>query len=306
MAIPKYDEMYRVFLDCLSDMKPHGSKEVRDAIAARLSVSEAERQELLPSGRQAIFDNRVAWTRTYLKKAGLLTAPSRGTYQLTQLGKQVLDSNPAVIDNSFLDQFDSFHQFKHAESAPVNHASTDSQSGQTPQDAFDLAYQQINHALADDLLTEIMNQSPAFFEKLVVQLLENMGYGGSVKNAGVVVGQTGDEGIDGIIREDKLGFSLIYIQAKRWDRTTSIGRPEIQKFVGALAGQGANKGLFITTAQFTKEAREYVKKQHTTKVVLVDGESLAKLMIEYDLGVSTQAVYQIKRMDSDFFSEEDN
>lgn len=306
MAIPKYDEMYRVFLDCLSDMKPHGSKEVRDAIAARLSVSEAERQELLPSGRQAIFDNRVAWTRTYLKKAGLLTAPSRGTYQLTQLGKQVLDSNPAVIDNSFLDQFDSFHQFKHAESAPVNHASTDSQSGQTPQDAFDLAYQQINHALADDLLTEIMNQSPAFFEKLVVQLLENMGYGGSVENAGVVVGQTGDEGIDGIIREDKLGFSLIYIQAKRWDRTTSIGRPEIQKFVGALAGQGANKGLFITTAQFTKEAREYVKKQHTTKVVLVDGESLAKLMIEYDLGVSTQAVYQIKRMDSDFFSEEDN
>lgn len=297
MAIPKYDEMYRVFLDCLSDMKPHGSKEVRDAIAARLSVSEAERQELLPSGRQAIFDNRVAWTRTYLKKAGLLTAPSRGTYQLTQLGKQVLDSNPAVIDNSFLDQFDSFHQFKHAESAPVNHASTDSQSGQTPQDAFDLAYQQINHALADDLLTEIMNQSPAFFEKLVVQLLENMGYGGSVENAGVVVGQTGDEGIDGIIREDKLGFSLIYIQAKRWDRTTSIGRPEIQKFVGALAGQGANKGLFITTAQFTKEAREYVKKQHTTKVVLVDGESLAKLMIEYDLGVSTQAVYQIKRMD---------
>lgn len=134
-----------------------------------------------------------------------------------------------------------------------------------------------------------------------------MGYGGSVENAGVLVGQTGAEGIDGIIREDKLGFSLIYIQAKRWDRTTSIGRPEIQKFVGALAGQGANKGLlFITAAQFTKEAREYVKKQHTTKVVLVDGESLAKLMIEYDLGVSTQTVYQIKRMDSDFFSEEDN
>ncbi len=242
-----------------------------------------------------------------MKKAGLLTTPSRGTYQLTQLGKQVLDSNPTVIDNSFLEQFDSFHQFIHAEPAPVNHAITDGQNGQTPQDAFDLAYQQINHALADDLLTEIIQQSPAFFEKLVVRLLENMGYGGSVENAGVLVGQTGAEGIDGIIREDKLGFSLIYIQAKRWDRTTSIGRPEIQKFVGALAGQGANKGLlFITAAQFTKEAREYVKKQHTTKVVLVDGESLAKLMIEYDLGVSTQTVYQIKRMDSDFFSEEDN
>ena len=306
MAIPKYDEMYRVFLDCLADMQPHGSKEVRDTIATRLSVSEAERQELLPSGRQAIFDNRVGWTRTYLKKAGLLTSPSRGVYQLTQQGKQVLDSNPAVIDNSFLEQFESFQQFMHAEPTPVKHANIDSQNGQTPQDAFDLAYQQINHALADDLLSEIMKQTPAFFENLVVRLLENMGYGGSVENAGLVVGQTGDEGIDGIIREDKLGFSLIYIQAKRWDRTTSIGRPEIQKIVGALAGQGANKGLFITTAQFTKEAREYAKKQHTTKVVLVDGESLAKLMIEDNLGVSTQAVYQIKRLDSDFFSEDND
>lgn len=306
MAIPKYDEMYQVFLDCLADMQPHKSKEVRDAIASRLSVSEEERQELLPSGRQAIFDNRVGWTRTYLKKAGLLTSPSRGVYQLTQQGKQVLDSKPDVIDNSFLAQFDSFREFIHTGPAPKNYANIDSQNGQTPQDTFDLAYQQINYALADDLLSEIIKQSPSFFEKLVVRLLENMGYGGSVENAGIVVGQTGDEGIDGIIREDKLGFSLIYIQAKRWDRNTSIGRPEIQKFVGALAGQGANKGLFITTAQFTKEAREYAKKQHTTKVILVDGEALAKLMIEYNLGVSIQAVYQIKRLDSDFFSEDND
>lgn len=306
MAIPKYDEMYRVFLECLADMQQHKSKELRDIIAARLSVSDAERQERLPSGQQALFDNRVGWTRTYLKKAGLITSPQRGVYQLTQQGKQVLDSNPTVIDNSFLEQFESFRQFMHAEPKPTKHIATDSQDGQSPQDTFDLAYQKINHALADDLLTEIMKQSPAFFEKMVVQLLENMGYGGSVENAGLVVGQTGDEGIDGIIREGKLGFSLIYIQAKRWDRTTSIGRPEIQKFVGALAGQGANKGLFITTAQFTKEAREYAKKQHTTKVVLVDGESLAKLMIEYNLGVSTEAVYQIKRLDSDFFSDDND
>lgn len=285
-------------------MQPHRSKEVRDTIAVRLSVSDTERQALLPSGRQAIFDNRVGWTRTYLKKAGLLTSPSRGIYQLTEQGKRVLDSNPPVIDNSFLEQFESFRQFMHAEPVPAKHITADSQDGQTPQDAFDLAYQKINHALADDLLSEVMKQSPAFFEKLVVQLLENMGYGGSVENAGLVVGQTGDEGIDGVIREDKLGFNLIYIQAKRWDRTTSIGRPEIQKFVGALAGQGANKGLFITTAQFTKEARDYAKKQHTTKVVLVDGDTLAKLMIEYNLGVSTQAVYQIKQLDSDYFSED--
>ena len=306
MAIPKYDEMYRVFLECLADMQQHKSKELRDIIAARLSVSDAERQERLPSGQQAIFDNRVGWTRTYLKKAGLITSPQRGIYQLTQQGKQVLDSNPDVIDNSFLEQFESFRQFMHAEPKSTKHIATDSQVGQSPQDTFDLAYQKINHALADDLLTEIMKQSPVFFEKMVVQLLENMGYGGSVENAGLVVGQTGDEGIDGIIREDKLGFSLIYIQAKRWDRTTSIGRPELPKFVGALAGQGANKGLFITTAQFTKEAREYAKKQHTTKVVLVDGESLAKLMIEYNLGVSTEAVYQIKRLDSDFFSDDND
>ena len=228
MSIPKYDEMYRVFLDCLDDMQPHKSKEVRDAIAVRLSVSEAEQQELLPSGRQGVFDNRISWTRTYLKKAGLVTSPSRGVYQLTQQGKQVLDSNPDVIDNSFLAQFESFQQFMYAEATPTKHVHMDSQNGQTPEDTFDLAYQQINHALADDLLSEIIKQTPAFFEKLVVRLLENMGYGGSVENAGLVVGQTGDEGIDGIIREDKLGFSLIYIQAKRWDRTTSIGRPEIQ------------------------------------------------------------------------------
>ena len=285
-------------------MMPHKSKEVRDTIAANLSVSDSERQEMLPSGRQAIFDNRVGWTRTYLKKAGLLTSPSRGVYQLTEQGKQVLDSNPDTIDNSFLAQFESFRQFMRSDSVSSKADIADDQNGQTPQDTLDFAYRQINHALADDLLSEIMKHPPAFFEKLVVQLLENMGYGGSVENAGLVVGQTGDEGIDGIIREDKLGFSLIYIQAKRWDRTSSVGRPEIQKFVGALAGQGANKGLFITTAQFTREAREYAKKQHTTKVVLVDGDTLAKLMIDYNLGVSTQATYQIKQLDSDYFNED--
>lgn len=222
----------------------------------------------------------------------------------------MVDTNPPVVDNTYLERYDSFKQFVSAQvtsgngQQPQSVTGADDLSGQTPQDALDAAYQQINQALADDILSEIMRQQPGFFERLVVQLLENMGYGGSVENAGQVVGKSGDEGIDGIIREDKLGFSLIYIQAKRWDRNTSIGRPEIQKFVGALAGQGASKGLFITTAQFTNEAREYAKKQHTTKVVLVDGEALANLMIEYNVGVSTQAGYQIKQLDSDFFSEE--
>lgn len=306
MAIPKYDEMYRALLEYLADMQPHKSKEIKDAIAIRMQVTPEEREVLLSSGRQGLFDNRVAWASSYLSKAELIERPARGTYQLTKLGKQVLDSDPPVLDNAFLKQFEPFRQFIHAEAAPtqLKQGSAENFDGQTPQDTFDLAYGQINYALADDLLSEMMKQTPAFFEKLVVRLLENMGYGGSVENAGLVVGQSGDEGIDGIIREDKLGFSLIYVQAKRWDRATSIGRPEIQKFVGALAGQGANKGLFVTTAQFTKEAREYAKKQHTTKVVLVDGESLAKLMIEYNIGVSTEAVYQIKRLDSDFFSED--
>lgn len=294
--------MYDVFLACLVDQQPHDNKEMRRFIAERLGVTEKEQQALLPSGRQTVFHNRVGWTGTYLLKAGLVERPARATYQITELGKQVMDSAPAHIDNDFLDRFEQFREFRsanNAQSAPPQQIGC----GNSPQDALDLSFRQINDALADEVLAEVMKQSPEFFESLVVKLLESMGYGGSVENAGTVVGKSGDEGIDGIIKEDKLGFNLIYIQAKRWDRDKSIGRPEIQRFVGALAGQGANKGLFITTAQFTKEAREYAQKQHTTKVVLVDGQSLARHMIDNNLGVSTETVYQIKRLDTDFFGE---
>ena len=290
----------------MADMKVHKSNEIKNLLAIKFGVSDVEREERLPSGRQAIFDNRITWTRTYLKKAGLIESPTRGTYQLTAIGKKVLEENPKVIDNHYLNQFDSFREFIRFESENVNPAKSTivTNIGQSPQDILDAAYQQINIALADDILSELLEQTPAFFEHLVVRLLERMGYGGTLADAGVVVGQTGDEGIDGIVREDKLGFDMIYIQAKRWDRDKVIGRPEIQKFVGALVGQGAGKGLFITTAQFTKEAREYAKKQHTTKVVLVDGQMLANLMIEYHVGVSTEIVYEIKRLDRDFFAED--
>ncbi len=305
MSIPKYDEMYRAFLDCLADGQPHRSKEVKDTVAGVFSVSEKERAEMLPSGKQQLFDNRIGWTRTYLKKAGLVQSPSRGVYVITSAGKQVLNENPPHIDNLYLQRFESFRKFISPDDEDSGTpAPAEKVSGKTPQDILDEAFQQINTTLADDLLSEIMKQPPAFFEHLVVKLLTRMGYGGSIENAGTVIGQTGDEGIDGIIREDKLGFSLIYIQAKRWDCDNTVGRPEIQKFVGALAGQGASKGLFITTAKFTKEARQYAEKQHTTKVVLVDGTTLAKLMIEYNLGVSTEATYEIKRIDSDFFAED--
>ena len=303
MGIPKYDEMYRIFLDCLADGEIHSSKEVKDTVATAFNLSNEDRVELLPSGRQPVFDNRIGWTRTYLKKAGLIESPSRGSYVITAAGKQVLSENPQHIDNQYLQRFESFRKFVSPDCSTVSPIAP-AISGQTPQDVLDGAYEQIHAALIDDVLTETMKQTPTFFEHLVVKLLTKMGYGGSLEDAGVVVGQSGDEGIDGIIREDKLGFSLIYIQAKRWDCDKVIGRPEIQKFVGALAGQGATKGLFITTAQFSKEARLYAKKQHTTKVVLVDGAALAKLMIEYNLGVSNEATYEIKRIDMDFFNED--
>ena len=304
MAIPKYDEMYRAFLDCLADGQPHKSRDVKNAIAKTFDLSAKECAELLPSGSGPVFGGRVGWAKTHLKKAGLIDSPSRGVYRLTPVGRQVLNENPAVIDNEYLQRFDSFREFisPHAEDTP--NQMEEAAPSQTPQDTLESAFQRINAALADDLLTEIMRHSPSFFEHMVVKLLTQMGYGGSIENAGTVVGQTGDEGIDGIVREDKLGFNLIYIQAKRWDCDQTIGRPEIQKFVGALAGQGATKGLFITTAKFSAAAYDYAQKQHTTKVVLVDGTALAKLMIEYNLGVSTETTYRIKRIDSDFFAED--
>ena len=317
MSIPKYDEMYREFLNVLSDGQSHKISEIRDALAIVFGVSDNERKELLPSGKQPLFNNRVNWTASYLKQAGLIENSSRGVYHITVSGKDVLNANTTKIDNSFLLSFDSFKEFL-SRSAPVpstsdiNIATAQDNnslpqqmvvSSESPQDILDDAYNKINARLIDDVLSEVMKQSPAFFEHLVVKLLTQMGYGGSLEGAGTVTRISGDEGIDGIIREDKLGFNLIYIQAKRWDRNNTVGRPELQKFVGALAGQGATKGLFITTAQFTKEAKEYANKQHTTKIVLVDGVALAKLMIEYNVGVSVETTYSIKRIDSDFFDD---
>ena len=303
MPIPKYDEMYRAFLDCLADGQTHRSKEVKDIVAGVFSVSEKERAELLPSGKQQLFDNRIGWTRTYLKKAGLVQSPSRGVYAITPAGRQVLNENPPQIDNLYLQRFESFRKFispnnNEETTLPIPAAKV---SSKTPQDILDEAFQQINTTLADDLLSEIMKQPPAFFEHLVVKLLTQMGYGGSVDNAGSVIGQIGDEGIDGIIREDKLGFSLIYIQAKRWDPSTTIGKPELQKFAGAMMGPPKiEKGLFITTAKFSQGAKDFANAQH---IILVDGQKLTTLMIEYSIGVSVEKTYYIKRIDSDYFPD---
>ena len=300
MAIPKYYEMYKPFLFCLKEGSPIPTKDVREHIAIEMGVTSEEQKQLLPSGKQAIFNNRVGWARTYLDKAGLIRSESRGVYQITDEGRRVLSENPDGITDEYLNRYPSFKAFKNpvsnTDDAPNNQTPND-----TPQDIIDKAFSQINTNLSDELLSEIMRQTPEFFEHLVVALLEKMGYGGTLQNAGIVTGQSGDEGIDGIIKEDKLGFNLIYIQAKRWDTEKSIGRPEIQKFVGALAGQGATKGLFITSAKFSKEAIAYADKQHTTKVILVDGSMLSRLMIEYNLGVSVDSSYEIKKIDTDFF-----
>jgi len=305
LAIPKYHEKYRPFLECLKDGKQNKIKEVKDVVAAVIGVTDEERQELLQSGKQAIFDNRIGWTRTYLKKAGLIESPSRGVFVITSEGSKLLEENPSIIDDNLLMKYDSFKLFK-SPTANGTDISTVDVNEDTPQDKFDNAFKMINASLEDELLSEIMKQNPYFFESLVVKLLEKMGYGGSLKDAGTVTAKSGDEGIDGIIREDKLGFSLIYIQAKRWELDKTIVSPEIQKFVGALAGQGANKGLFVTTAKFSKGAREYADKQQNYKVVLVDGVMLTKLMIEYSLGVSIETIYEIKRIDTDFFNDENN
>ena len=311
MAVPKYNEFFSPVLRALETGEIKHVSEIRKFALDYLNVSEEDRKAMLPSNTQRLADNRVNWSITYLRKANLIERVARGKYKVTNTGLRVLHEKKDHVELKDLYQFDSFRQFINTdtlseEKKDLSKPSVleDLQEG-TPQDNLNASMEQINKELSANLLSEIMERSPAFFEKMVVQLLLKMGYGSALED-GFVTGCSGDEGIDGIIREDKLGFSSIYIQAKRWAEDKAIGRPEIQKFVGALAGQGGQKGLFITTGPFTKEARSYVEKQLSTKVVLVDGEKLTKLMIEYNLGVSVETVYTIKKIDTDFFSEEND
>lgn len=265
-------------------------------------LSETDQNEMLPSGKQATYKNRIGWAKVYLTKAGLLESPKRGTFHITQRGIKVLESKPATFRVKDLKQFEAFVDFHQSNknnkspAAVVNEDSTD-----TPEETFEQAYQELHRSLAGELLDQIKANTPEFFEHLVVKLLVKMGYGGSMRDAGKALGRSGDEGVDGIIKEDRLGLGVIYIQAKRWK--DSIGRPEIQKFVGALHGKSAKKGVFITTATFTKESINYVS-TIDPKVVLIDGARLVELMIDYNLGVSTVESYEIKKIDSDFFIEE--
>ena len=288
------------------DGKEYGHQELLNSLAVTFRLSEEEINELLPSGRQTRFDNRSRWAKIYLLKSGLLEYSRRGFVRITERGKAVLAQNPTKIDMVFLKQFPEYVEFKRKskrENGTNISEEAFSEKDITPEETIDRGYLEIRKALASELLEQVLNVSPARFERLVIDLLVKMGYGGGFKDAGTHAGKSGDEGIDGTIREDKLGLDMIYIQAKRWKPGNQVGRPEIQKFVGALAGQGAKKGIFITTSSFSKEARDYSPKNET-KIVLIDGDELAQLMIDYNLGVSVISTYEIKRIDSDYFGEE--
>lgn len=301
--IPDYQTLMLPLLKSVSDGKEHLFSVVVETLADQFHLSDEERKELLPSGSSFVFSNRVGWARTYLKKAGLIESPKRGVMQISERGKQALKENLSEINVQYLNKFQEFIDFRLArgENEETTNTSNEEVKKQTPEESIEYGYKGIRKSLEQEIIAKLKSISPSFFEKIVVELLVKMGYGGSIQDAGQAIGKSGDEGIDGIIKEDKLGLDVIYIQAKRWENV--IGRPEVQKFVGALAGQRAKKGVFITTSHFTKEAIDYAA-QMDTKIVLINGEKLSQLMIDYNLGVSVQNTYEIKKIDSDYFEEE--
>ncbi len=303
MSIPDYQSVMLPLLKLAGDGKIHEINIATEELADYFNLNEQERKELLPSGKQATFANRVGWARTYLKKARLIEYTSRGHFQITELGKSILNENLEKIDNAYLSRFPEFIEFRKRSKRKLASVNIENEHDDlTPEESLEIAYQKIRDDLADDLLEQILNSSPSFFEKLVVELLVAMGYGGTQSDAARAVGKVGDEGIDGIIDEDRLGLDSIYIQAKRWQKEQSVGRPDVQAFVGALEGKRASKGIFITTANFTENAQEYANGLNK-KVVLIDGDRLADLMIDYGVGVTTRNKYEIKEIDSDYFDE---
>ncbi|XZH39093.1 restriction endonuclease [Clostridium perfringens] len=305
MAIPTYEQIMLPMLELLKDENTYNNKECVEKLSEKLNLTEEEVRELLPSGRKRVFYNRVNWAKTYLKRAGLVEAPRRGEVKITQLGLELLQENPVEIRSRDLLRYSSFNDFINTTNRRENNTENRENliNERTPFEEIAIAFEELKNSLADEILEKIKSCSFEFFEKSVIELLIKMGYGGSREEAGRATRRTGDEGIDGIINEDRLGLDRIYIQAKRW-RDTVVGRPEIQKFSGALDTPGANKGVFITTSKFSREAKEYVENINTKKIILIDGMQLAQYMIDFNVGVSTEIVYEVKRIDSDYFIEE--
>jgi len=301
MSVPDYQSLMLPLLKLAGDGREHLFRDAVETLAREFDLSDADRRELIPSGTQPLIFNRVGWARTYMKKAGLLDSKKRGYFNITERGMRVLEEAPFEINATYLRQFPEFVEWQTPKEKQAIEKADEIDVPETPEEQIGTAFQQINADLANDLLEIVKGCTPLFFERLVVDLLVRMGYGGTRQDAGQAIGKSGDEGIDGIIKEDRLGLDIVYIQAKKWEQP--VGRPEIQKFAGALQGKRARKGIFITTSAFTSNAREYVS-YIESKIVLIDGEELAQLMIDHGLGVNTVSTYELKKIDSDYFSEE--
>jgi restriction system protein len=295
MSIPDYETIMLPLLQFAADQKVHSFQEAIDAMAERFNLTDEERKKRYPSGKLIIFNNQVVCARAALKQGGLLEYPKPKHFRITQKGIELLKSNPTKIDHKFIR-----HLMKANDPDHEGNAELCDVSAYSPEELLEDAYKQLRESLAADLLSMMKQCSPEFFERLVIDVLVKMGYGGTRQDAGQAIGRTGDGGIDGVIKEDRLGLDSVYIQAKRWDGV--VGRPEIQKFAGALQGRHARKGIFITTGRFSDEAHDYVK-YIDSRIVLIDGETLVELMIDNDVGVNTVRSLHIKKIDHDYFEE---
>jgi restriction system protein len=300
MAVPDFQSFFKPLLDLAADGKEHSIQEAREVIAKVMALPEADLKEPLPSGIQTKFENRVAWAKSYLIQAKVLESPRRSMFRVTQRGMDLHKVGHKRIDVRILNQYPEFLEFHKAKSTKGEEPDPEP-AKETPEETLQKSYESIRSDLAGQIVQRIANNSPQFFERLVVDLMVAMGYGGSRADAGKSIGGSGDEGIDGIIKEDRLGLDLVYLQAKRWEGT--VGRPEVQKFVGALHGKRAKKGVFITASKFSDDAKNYVE-TIDPKVILIDGRMLAELMIDYGLGTTTTATFDVKRIDSDYFTED--
>lgn len=303
MAVPGYQDFMYPFLKQLEDGKEYRLQDLYVLLANHFNLTDEDISEKLPSGKQTVLVNRVGWARTYLNRAGLIKVAKRAVFQITEEGLNVI-KNPTLtrIDRKFLTKYDSFNEFINNTSNEQKSTEIPVNEEQTPLELIEYNYNVLKNELQELVLGKILECSPTFFEGLIVDLIVAMGYGGSVNDAGRAIGKTGDEGIDGIIKEDVLGLDMIYLQAKRWKVDSTVSRPEIQSFVGSLVGKKASKGIFITTAKFSKEARAYAE-SIDKRVILIDGQELTNLMFKYNVGVSTEEIYTIKKIDLDFFEE---
>ena len=297
--IPQYNEMYNEVLQVLNKHHQLRVRDMVDEVSDVLHLTEDERNQKMENSHKTVIYHRLGWTKTYLTKAGLIRSVERGVYQITPQGENILSSH-IHVDDDYLMQYEEVRQFVNRHNEQPENQTKPKES--TPLENIDQSIKMISSRVSDELLDMIISKDPAFFEKLVLDLLDKMGYAYD-KESIISTDYSGDEGIDGIINEDQFGFNSIYIQAKKWNRS-SVGRPEIQKFLGAVAGQGGTKGLFITTSTFTREAIDYAKKQLQVKLILVDGKMLTDLMMKYNLGVSVVQTYEIKQLDVDYFYSE--